>query len=137
MLHLSKATITVRASDNPHGVVEFQAVSVSADESSPAQLTIVRQFGTIGKQTFHLLLFSSSRSFLLLDIMHLCLLLVSPGAIDVSYSAVMGNLTSLSPDTSLATPAGDFVSRLETVRLGDGQQSTVISIPIIDVSIAM
>ena len=63
-----QATITVRASDNPHGVVEFQAVSVSTDESSPAQLTIVRQFGTIGKQTFHLLLFSSSRSFLLLDI---------------------------------------------------------------------
>ena len=60
-----------------------------------------------------------------------------PGAIDVSYSAVMGNLTSLSPDTSLATPARDFVSQLETVRLGDGQQSTVISIPIIDVSIAM
>lgn len=55
----------------------------------------------------------------------------------MSYSAVMGNLTSLSPDTSLATPASDFVSQLETVRLSDGQQSTVISIPIIDVSIGM
>ena len=48
-----QATITVRASDNPHGVVEFQAVSVSTDESSPAQLTIVRQFGTIGEDSLH------------------------------------------------------------------------------------
>ena len=55
----------------------------------------------------------------------------------MSYSAVVGNLTSLSPDTSLATPANDFVSQLETVRLSNGQQSTVISIPIIDVSIGM
>ena len=133
-----QATITVRASDNPHGVVEFQAVSVSTDESSPAQLTIVRQFGTIGEQTFHLLLFNILLPLLLSPVHHaFCLLLVCPGAIDVSYSAVMGNLTSLPPDTSLATPAGDFVSQLETVRLGDGQQSTVISIPIVDVSIAM
>ena len=46
-----QATITVRASDNPHGVVEFQVMSVSTDESSPAQLTIVRQFGTIGEHS--------------------------------------------------------------------------------------
>ena len=48
-----QATITVRASDDPHGVVEFQAVSVSTDESSPARLTIVRQFGTIGEDSLH------------------------------------------------------------------------------------
>ena len=45
-----------------------------------------------------------------------------------------GNLTSLPPDTSLATPVEDFVSQLETVRLDGGQQSTVITIPIVDVS---
>lgn len=47
------ATITVEASDNPHGVVEFQSTSVAveSEESSPVTLTIVREFGTIGKQS--------------------------------------------------------------------------------------
>ena len=50
------ATITLRASDNPHGVVEFQELSVEAEssESSPVVLTIVREFGSIGKHfTLH------------------------------------------------------------------------------------
>ena len=47
------ATITVEASDNPHGVVEFQSASVAveSEESSPVILTVVREFGTIGKQS--------------------------------------------------------------------------------------
>lgn len=47
------ATITVEASDNPHGVVEFQSTSVAveSEESSPVVLTVVREFGTIGKQS--------------------------------------------------------------------------------------
>ena len=45
------ATITLRASDNPHGVVEFQEISVLAEseESSPVTLTVVREFGSIGE----------------------------------------------------------------------------------------
>lgn len=45
------ATITIQASDNPHGVVEFQAASadVSSGESTPVELTLVREFGRIGK----------------------------------------------------------------------------------------
>ena len=45
------ATLTVRASDNPHGVVEFQEGSVRAqsEESSPITLTVVREFGAIGE----------------------------------------------------------------------------------------
>ena len=42
-------TLTVQASDNPHGVVEFQETSVSSEESSPTILTLVREFGAVGK----------------------------------------------------------------------------------------
>ena len=37
----------------------------------------------------------------------------------------------------LATAGQDFVSQLASVRLLDGQQSTVISVPIIDVSLVV
>ena len=45
------ATLTVRASDSPHGVVEFQeaSVRVESEESNPVALTVVREFGAIGK----------------------------------------------------------------------------------------
>ena len=43
------ATLTVRASDNPHGVVEFQTVQAQSEESSPVTLTVVREFGMIGR----------------------------------------------------------------------------------------
>ena len=49
------ATITLRASNNPHGVVEFLELSVEAEseESSPVLLTVVREFGSIGEQYTH------------------------------------------------------------------------------------
>lgn len=47
----SMATITIRASNNPHGEVAFQdsSLSVSTQEGLTPQLTIVRQFGTFGE----------------------------------------------------------------------------------------
>ena len=48
------ATITIQASDNPHGVVEFQAAAVSSRETAPVELTLVRKFGTFGKALTHL-----------------------------------------------------------------------------------
>ena len=44
------ATITIRASNNPHGVVEFQmnSLNVTTDESAMLELTIIREFGLIG-----------------------------------------------------------------------------------------
>ena len=47
----STATITIRASNSPHGVVEFQSASqsVESDESFHTELTIIRQFGTFGE----------------------------------------------------------------------------------------
>ena len=45
------ATITIRASNNPHGEVAFQDTSLftTNQEGSTQQLTIVRQFGTFGE----------------------------------------------------------------------------------------
>ena len=44
------ATITIRASDNPHGEVDFQNSSlfVTTEEGLAPQFTIIRQFGTFG-----------------------------------------------------------------------------------------
>lgn len=44
------ATITIRASNNPHGIVEFQmnSLNVMTDESAMLSLTIIREFGLIG-----------------------------------------------------------------------------------------
>ena len=49
------ATLTIRASDNPHGVVQFQPDSavVSANEETSVSLTVIRTFGTIGETTLH------------------------------------------------------------------------------------
>jgi len=49
----STATVTIRASNNPHGIVEFQtsSLNVTTDESSMLDLTIIREFGLIGN--FH------------------------------------------------------------------------------------
>ena len=47
----STATITIRASNNPHGEVAFQSSSLftSAQEGVAQQLTIVREFGAFGE----------------------------------------------------------------------------------------
>ena len=44
------ATVTIRASNNPHGIVELQmnSLNVTIDESTMLDLTIVREFGSIG-----------------------------------------------------------------------------------------
>ena len=48
------ATITIRASNNPHGEVDFQdgSLFVTTEEGLAAQFTIIRQFGTFGMFTF-------------------------------------------------------------------------------------
>ena len=61
----------------------------------------------------------------------LCLtLLCCAGALDVVYEAVMG---ALEVDTTPATPDSDFNSTRMTFRLENGQLSTTITAPIIDV----
>lgn len=50
----STATITIRASNNPHGEVVFDGSSLlhSTQEGQRPGFTIVRQFGTFGKVDF-------------------------------------------------------------------------------------
>lgn len=45
------ATLTVQASDSPHGVIQFQpeSISVSTDETNPVALSVIRTFGSIGE----------------------------------------------------------------------------------------
>lgn len=52
----------------------------------------------------------------------------------MTYMAANGSIDELTGDTSFATAGMDFISQEQTVRLGDGQQSAAITIPIIDVS---
>lgn len=44
------SSITIRASNNPHGVVQFQQTSLSArsQEGMTIEFTIIREFGTFG-----------------------------------------------------------------------------------------
>ena len=44
------ATVTIGASNNPHGIVELQmnSLNVTTDESTMLDLTIIREFGSIG-----------------------------------------------------------------------------------------
>ena len=63
--------------------------------------------------------------------MHLLL----TGAVDVVYQAVMGNIGALADNTTLATPDLDFNTSQRTIRLEDGQLSTTVPVPIINVSV--
>jgi len=57
------------------------------------------------------------------------------GAIMVSYEAQEGSLSPLTSDQSLATSGEDFNSITQSVILQDRQVSTVIQVPLINVSI--
>lgn len=48
------SSITIRASNNPHGVIQFQQSSLTArsQDGMSVQFTIIREFGTFGKSTF-------------------------------------------------------------------------------------
>lgn len=55
----------------------------------------------------------------------------------MSYEAREGNVTQLSSSQTLATANEDFNPDTQSVILQDGVASTVIEIPIVDVSIPM
>lgn len=48
------ATVTIRASNNPHGIVEFlmSSLNVTTDESAMLDLTIIREFGLLGNYSY-------------------------------------------------------------------------------------
>ena len=45
------SSITIRASNNPHGVIQFQQSSLTSrsQDGASVQFTIIREFGTFGK----------------------------------------------------------------------------------------
>ena len=49
------SSITIRASNNPHGVIQFQQSSLTArsQEGASVQFTIIREFGTFGKSALY------------------------------------------------------------------------------------
>ena len=57
-----------------------------------------------------------------------------PGALDVVYEAVMGNVGTLADNSTLATPGLDFNTSNRTIRLEDGQLSATVLVAIIEVS---
>lgn len=99
----SQAVITVQANDDPHGVVSWSPLTVTAEEQegrdNVVQLTIVREFGTVG-------------------------------AIIISYTTAVDR--SL-PMQEQAESLQDFIPTSSDVVIGDGERSVNVSVTILQV----
>ncbi|NWX37327.1 GPR98 protein, partial [Notiomystis cincta] len=100
-----EAVLTVEASDEPHGVLNFASPSrvvLLPEENKTVQLFINREFGSLG-------------------------------AINVTYATVPG-LVSLSNQTegTLAEPGADYVAVSDSVILEEGETSAAINITIVE-----
>ncbi|NXB81784.1 GPR98 protein, partial [Donacobius atricapilla] len=100
-----EAVLTVEASDEPHGVLNFASPSrvvLLPEENKTVQLFINREFGSLG-------------------------------AINVTYATVPG-LVSLSNQTeeALAEPGADYVAVSDSVILEEGETSAAINVTILE-----
>ncbi|NWV48163.1 GPR98 protein, partial [Daphoenositta chrysoptera] len=100
-----EAVLTVEASDEPHGVLNFASPSrvvLLPEENKTVQLFINREFGSLG-------------------------------AINITYATVPG-LVSLSNQTegTLAEPGADYVAVSDSVILEEGETSTAINVTILE-----
>ncbi|NXE93985.1 GPR98 protein, partial [Menura novaehollandiae] len=100
-----EAVLTVEASDEPHGVLNFASPSrvvLLPEENKTVQLFINREFGSLG-------------------------------SINVTYATVPG-LVPLSNQTegSLAEPGADYVAVSESVILEEGETSAAINVTILE-----
>ncbi|XP_064499040.1 adhesion G-protein coupled receptor V1 isoform X4 [Pseudopipra pipra] len=100
-----EAVLTVEASDEPHGVLNFASPSrvvLLPEENKTVQLFINREFGSLG-------------------------------AINVTYATVPG-LVTLSNQTegTLAEPGADYVAVSDSLILEEGETSAVISVTILE-----
>ncbi|NXM57764.1 GPR98 protein, partial [Illadopsis cleaveri] len=100
-----EAVLTVEASDEPHGVLNFASPSrvvLLPEENKTVQLFINREFGSLG-------------------------------AINVTYATVPG-LVSLSNQTeeTLAEPGSDYVAVSDSVILEEGETSAAINVTILE-----
>ncbi|XP_048148591.1 adhesion G-protein coupled receptor V1 isoform X5 [Corvus hawaiiensis] len=100
-----EAVLTVEASDEPHGVLNFASPSrvvLLPEENKTVQLFINREFGSLG-------------------------------AINITYATVQG-LVSLSNQTegTLAEPGADYVAVSDSVILEEGETSAAINVTILE-----
>ncbi|XP_027733793.1 adhesion G-protein coupled receptor V1 isoform X6 [Empidonax traillii] len=100
-----EAVLTVEASDEPHGVLNFASPSrvvLLPEENKTVQLFINREFGSLG-------------------------------AINVTYATVPG-LVTLSNQTegTLAEPGADYVAVSDSLILEEGETSAAISVTILE-----
>uniref|UniRef100_A0A8C5UHL5 Adhesion G-protein coupled receptor V1 n=1 Tax=Malurus cyaneus samueli TaxID=2593467 RepID=A0A8C5UHL5_9PASS len=100
-----EAILTVEASDEPHGILNFASPSrvvLLPEENKTVQLFISREFGSLG-------------------------------AINVTYATVPG-LVALSNQTegTLAEPGADYVAVSDSVILEEGETSAAINVTILE-----
>ncbi|KAJ7406541.1 G-protein coupled receptor 98 isoform X1 [Willisornis vidua] len=100
-----EAVLTVEASDEPHGVLNFASPSrvvLLPEENKTVQLFINREFGSLG-------------------------------AINVTYATVPG-LVTLSNQTegTLAEPGADYIAVSDSLILEEGETSAAISVTILE-----
>ncbi|XP_048584248.1 adhesion G-protein coupled receptor V1 isoform X2 [Nematostella vectensis] len=100
------ATVTVQASDEPHGCVEFQSGSriVITTEDKNVTLILSRLYGTLGDLRIH-------------------------------YEIKSGNNTQLDQQTTLATAGEDFIATVGSVMIPNEQAVGEIPVFIIDESV--
>ncbi|XP_054253432.1 adhesion G-protein coupled receptor V1 [Indicator indicator] len=100
-----EAVLTVEASDEPHGVLNFASPSrvvVIPEENKTVQLFINREFGSLG-------------------------------AINITYATVPGLLTlSNQTEGTLAEPGADYVDVSGSLTLEEGETSAAINITILE-----
>ena len=70
---------------------------------------------------------------IILDVYNNSVLNTYIGVLNVTFAAVMGNLGKIEPNTTMATSGTDFSTSEVTLQLEDGQTSTTISAPIVNV----
>ncbi|XP_015282612.1 PREDICTED: G-protein coupled receptor 98 [Gekko japonicus] len=100
-----EAVLTVEASDEPHGVLNFASSSrvvLVQEENKTVQLFINREFGSLG-------------------------------IINVTYATVPG-LLGLRNQTEmmLAEPGGDYIALMGSLLLGEGETSATINVTILE-----
>jgi G-protein coupled receptor 98 len=101
----STASLTIKASNDPHGQVEFDSSSLKVTTSEgnrQVSLTVVRLFGSIG-------------------------------TIRVNFTALAGSISPVQKDTlALATSNQDFIVKPDSILMGDGVKSAGISVNILE-----
>ncbi|XP_051498511.1 adhesion G-protein coupled receptor V1 [Apus apus] len=99
-----EAVLTVEASDEPHGVLNFASPSrvvLTPEENKTVQLFVNREFGSLG-------------------------------AINITYATVPGLTVSNQTEETLAEPGADYVAVSGSLILEEGETSAAINVTILE-----